>query len=206
MEGASGETLPPETLSIKASEGDPWTPVGGLTRFKFTGTINPPAVLVYFVIINPNLNPAVVKEIVFTVNHLDDERTYRFIPTHFAEKGGSISQPLGPVGLQFKAFWGSLLVQPASWSAHRLVLIPTFEDLEFNLVAGEYEYAIEFVFESLFKIMKMIFKGKRRIAVKADIDQDAEEAWKRKEPAILPSNFLHASTSHVKRGWQFWNR
>ncbi|MGA7075616.1 MAG: hypothetical protein WBZ42_03590 [Halobacteriota archaeon] len=205
MEAAPGETLPLETLSIKASEDDPWTPVG-LTRFKFTGTINPPAVLVYFVIINPNLNPAVVKEIVFTVKHLGDERIFRFIPTHFAEKGGIITKPGEPVGLQFKAFWGSLLVRPASCSAHRLALIPELEDLEFNLVAGEYECAIEFVFESLFKIVKMICTGKRRIAVEADIDKDAEETWKRKEPVILPPNRLLARTSHVKRGWRFWKR
>lgn len=206
MEAAPGETLPPETLGIKASEDDPWIPVGGLTRFKFTGTMNPQAVLVYFVIINPNLNPAVVKEIDFTANRLGDERTYRFIPTHFAQKGVSSTQPKESVGLEFRAFWGSLLVRPASCSAHRLVLIPVLEDMDFTLVAGEYEYAIEFVFESLFRITKMLYKGKRRIAVKAGIDKDAAEAWKRKEPVILPPNLLQASTSHVKWRWQFWKR
>ena len=185
IEAPAGETLPPETLSIRASEEDPWTPVGGLTRFKFTGTLNPPAVLVHLVIINPNLNPAVAKEIVFTIKRRTEERTHQFQATYVAE----------PPGLQFKDYWGSLLVKPASCSSHWLVLVPPFEaNMDFKLTAGEYECAIEFAFEDLFKLFALVKRltrrDKRRVTVKADIDKDAEEKWERKEVVVLPPSLL----------------
>lgn len=124
VKAAPGETLPPETLRVRGSEDEEFLPVHGLTRVALRRSIPLPAVLVSFVIVNPSIIPAAVKDVSLTIERLDDGSKYEFAPSHFGKKDDH-AEPGIPAGAHFKDYMGSILVEPASCRAHRLIFIPS---------------------------------------------------------------------------------
>jgi hypothetical protein len=194
QEALPGEMLPPETLSVGASEGGPLIPVGGLKRVALKRTFNPPAVVVHFVAVNSGIIPVAIKEIAVTIKRLDNGSEYEFMPTHFGKKEAPVDSRVPP-GLPFDEHWGPILIQPASSSEHRLVFVPSAllnparGDVFEGLVAATYECAIEFRFERLFKIVKNR-KRSRHIRFRIDVEETLVEAWNNNKPVTLPYSLI----------------
>jgi hypothetical protein len=182
QQAAPGETLPPETLLISDSEDGEYVPVGGLTRVALKRTLNPPAVVLHFVLTNPNIIPASIKEIVFTTQRRDGGKKCEFIPAFFGKKDAPDNSRV-PAGLPFDEFWGPILIQPTSSSEHRLVFVPKPPDNMFEgLAAGEYNCSVELKIERFLKRKEKT----RRITFKFNVDEALAEDWKHGKPVMLP--------------------
>src|SRR5208283_4535228 len=130
----------------------------GVTNITQTVTVVPPAVLVHFIIVNPSIIPAAINEVKLVMTRLSDGNTYKFAPSHYGKKEG-VDKPGAPARVQFEDYWGSILVKPASCSAHRLVFIPaklrppiiqdTSDKIFTDLVAGKYKLTVELRFAPL---------------------------------------------------------
>ncbi len=193
LEAPPGKLLPPGTITVSPSKDGLFVPVGGLRSIEFKGTISLPAVLVHFVIVNPSIIPVAINEVTLTIKHLTEGRTYRFAPQHFGKKEG-VDKPGAPARVQFDDYWGSILIKPASCSAHRLVFAPALlkpsiagvaDDKIFtDLVAGEYECSVELKFERLFRLMRNKAKS-RCITRKVDISELLVDEWKHNKPVVV---------------------
>jgi hypothetical protein len=184
-----GETLPMETVSIADSEDGEYIRLGGLTRVALKRTGNPPAVVLHFVLTNPDIIPASIREIEFTIQRHDGRNKCNFIPAFFGKKDAPNNSRV-PAGLPFDEYWGPILIQPTSSSEHRLVFVPKPPDNMFEgFTVGEYECSVELKFERFFRLMKRKEKS-RRIKFKFDVDEATVEDWKHDKPVILPYGLL----------------
>jgi len=190
QKAAPGETLPIDTLKVMG-EDKQWIPVKGLTNMTLTVNISPAAVLVNFVIVNPNIIPAAVKEVKLTLRRLSDGSTYQFAPSHYGRKEG-VDLPGAPARVQLEDYWGSILIPPASCRAHRLVFIPAplrppfasdSDQIFTELVAGKYDCTVELTLERLFTLLRRKDKS-RHITRTIDLNELAVEEWKQNNPVV----------------------
>lgn len=191
QKAAPGTTLAPDTLQIMG-EDKQWIPVKGLTSMTLTVNIIPAAVLVHFVIANPSIIPAAVKEVKFTLTRLADGVKYQFAPSHYGKKEG-VDVPGAPARVQLEDYWGSILIPPASCKAHRLVFIPAplrppfasdSDQVFTELIAGEYDCTVELTLERLFRLLKHSDKS-RHITRRINLTELAVEEWNQNKPVIV---------------------
>jgi|GEM_PF-1023474 hypothetical protein len=193
QKAALGETLPQETLSIRVSKDEQWTPVKGLTGVTLRRRVLPPAVLVNFVVVNPSIIPAAITEVTLMIRYLVDESTYKFAPTHYGKKEG-VDKPGAPARVQFEDFWRPILIKPATCSTHRLVFAPAElmssitagenDKIFTDLVVGKYECSLELKFERLCRLMKKRGKSRRIVRV-VDIGELSVEEWKHDKEVVV---------------------